>query len=145
MPSFQLDPTLNKDCIILGQFDLCLLLLMNDANYPWCILVPQQAGISEAFQLNELQQQKLARESSMLASTMNTLFQADKINTAALGNVVKQLHIHHVVRYQNDICWPAPVWGKNPASPYDARTQAEVIKKLTQALSGHLIPSKQDV
>ena len=144
MPSFKLDTTLNKDCTILGHFDLCTLLLMNDANYPWCILVPQRADITEIYQLSDEDQQQLTRESSLLASTMNSLFQADKINIAALGNVVKQLHIHHVARYQDDLCWPAPIWGKNPVKPYTSGAEEQIAKQLLDALGNHLTPSQKN-
>ncbi len=114
----QLHPQLAKDCVELGRFDLCRLLLMNDSLYPWFILVPDREGISEIFQLAETDQRLLMRESLQLARTIHAAFQADKLNIAALGNVVPQLHIHHIVRYRNDPAWPAPVWGKLPARPY---------------------------
>ena len=114
-----LHPQLEKDCFVIGQFPLCALLLMNDSNYPWFILVPQREGITEIHQLSEADQQQLMRESSMLAAVIEKEFNADKINIAALGNMVPQLHIHHIVRYKTDPAWPAPVWGKFPSSPYD--------------------------
>ncbi len=135
---FQLDDTLNKDCFILGKLELCLVLLMNDANYPWCILVPQQANISEIYQLSTSQQQQLTLESSLLSKALAGTFHADKMNIAALGNVVKQLHIHHVVRYENDIAWPGPIWGKHPAKTYSAEARQQVIEKITQALGEQL-------
>ena len=142
---FQLDPILNKDCLTLGHFELCQLLLMNDANYPWCILVPQRADISEIYQLSSADQQQLTVESSLLASTMDQLFQADKINIAALGNVVKQLHIHHVVRYQNDPCWPAPIWGKHPALPYIAEEQGPIAELIINALGDAFTATSKNV
>ena len=138
---FQLDTTLNKDCLILGHFELSLLLLMNDANYPWCILVPQRADISEIYQLSNTEQQQLIAESSLLARAMDETFKADKINIAALGNVVKQLHIHHVVRYQDDPCWPAPIWGKKPAIPYEMAAREVLINTLLPALGNNFTPS----
>jgi len=131
---FQLDPRLNKDCIIVGTFELSLLLLMNDANYPWFILVPQKHDVSEIFQLGDEQQQQLTRESSQLSRALATTFNSDKINIAALGNIVKQLHIHHVVRYQDDPSWPAPIWGRHRAHPYTNEEQALVIRQLVNAL-----------
>ena len=128
-----LDPRLAADTIEIGCFTLCRLLLMNDANYPWFILVPQREHITEIYQLNEQDQQRLAQESSQLAGSLAQGFAADKINIAALGNVVPQLHIHHIVRYRNDPVWPAPVWGRLPAIPYtdDAlRDVVEVLKPL---------------
>jgi len=110
--AFQLHPRLQQDSIELGQFNLSRLLLCNDSRYPWFILVPQRPGITEAFQLSEKDQQLLQQESSLLAKTLAHYYQADKMNIAAIGNIVPQLHIHHIVRYKNDIAWPAPVWGK---------------------------------
>ncbi len=123
MHSYQLDPRLAKDCILLGQFSLCDLLLMNDANYPWFILVPRLADVTEIYHLSLENQQQLMLESSVLASNLADIFDADKMNVAALGNVVSQLHVHHVVRYQNDPAWPAPVWGHAAIKPY---TQARI-------------------
>ncbi len=113
-----LHPQLEKDCFVVGQFPLCTLLLLNDANYPWFILVPQRENITEIHQLSKEDQQQLMKESSQLAACIEKEFNADKINIAALGNVVPQLHIHHIVRYLADPAWPAPVWGKLSAIPY---------------------------
>ncbi|ATX81267.1 Diadenosine tetraphosphate (Ap4A) hydrolase [Mariprofundus ferrinatatus] len=127
-----LHPQLEKDCFVVGQLPLCAVLLMNDSNYPWFILVPQREGVTEIHQLPEADQQQLIRESCMFASVIEKEFGADKINIAALGNMVPQLHIHHIVRYKTDPAWPAPVWGKFPASPYDeerSRQICEVIGK----------------
>jgi diadenosine tetraphosphate (Ap4A) HIT family hydrolase len=107
---------------------------MRDANYPWFILVPDREGISEIYQLSEADQAQLLRESSRLAAVLAERFQADKLNIAALGNVVPQLHIHHVVRYRDDAAWPAPVWGRVPARPYTPEGLAAVIETLRQGL-----------
>ena len=115
---FTLDPRLCQDTIVLGRFPLSLLLLMNDSTYPWLILVPQRPGIREIFELAPDDQLQLLRESSHLAEALATHFRPDKLNIAALGNVVPQLHLHHVVRFCTDPAWPAPVWGKTPAVPY---------------------------
>lgn len=126
----EIHPQLRSDCLLLGRFELSYLLLMQDANYPWFILVPDREGVSEIFQLSAEDQIQLTKESAVLSSALKEQFAADKLNIAALGNIVPQLHIHHVVRYQNDPAWPAPVWGKLPARPYDARQQQEVIAKI---------------
>lgn len=125
-----LHPQLEKDCFVVGHLPLCALLLLNDSQYPWFILVPQREGITEIHQLTEADQQQLMRESCQLAALIESEFNADKINVAALGNMVPQLHIHHIVRYKTDPAWPAPVWGKFPAIPYDAGVVAEVVAKL---------------
>ena len=115
---------LQADCFVVCKLSLSLLLLRNDCNYPWFILVPQRAAVREIYQLSDTDQQQLMRESSALAACIETEFKADKINIAALGNVVPQLHIHHIVRYHTDAAWPDPVWGKMPEVAYD-RQQAE--------------------
>ena len=130
-----LHPQLEKDCFVVGQLPLCAVLLMNDSNYPWFILVPQRQGISEIHQLSEEEQQQLMRESSQLAAVIEKEFGADKINIAALGNMVPQLHIHHIVRYRTDPAWPAPIWGKHPVQPYAASEADDVIARLRQLLS----------
>jgi len=127
---FELHPQLKKDCHVLGQFSLCQLLLMNDTNYPWFILVPARAAISEIYQLSAEEQQQLWRESTQLAVGLMQAFQGDKMNIAALGNVVPQLHIHHIVRYTSDAAWPAPVWGKLPAKPYSETECDALLEKL---------------
>lgn len=127
---FTLDPRLEKDTIHLGEFPLCRVLLMNDARYPWVILVPRGVGLTECFQLNEAEQAQLTKESSFVAQSLKELVQADKMNVAALGNVVSQLHVHHVARYQADETWPAPVWGKGQAIPYIEQEQAEICEQL---------------
>ena len=114
----ELHPQLQQDCLLIGSYPLCRLLLMRDANYPWFILVPDREAVTEIHQLSEPDRQQLMRESCHLASVLEREFRPDKLNIAALGNLVPQLHIHHVARYRNDPAWPAPVWGKVPARPY---------------------------
>jgi diadenosine tetraphosphate (Ap4A) HIT family hydrolase len=126
--SFQLHSRLQQDCVVLGRFELCQLLMMNDSQYPWFILVPQKAGITELYQLAQSDRQLLIEESSYLSENLAVLFQADKMNVAAIGNLVPQLHIHHVVRYQTDKAWPAPIWGKFNAIPY---TEQQIIETLS--------------
>lgn len=116
--SFALHPQLAKDCHRLGHFELGLLLLMNDAQYPWFILVPRRAGLREIYELDEAGQALLLRESTALSRALMAAFRGDKLNIAALGNMVPQLHLHHIVRHAGDPAWPAPVWGRHPARPY---------------------------
>jgi diadenosine tetraphosphate (Ap4A) HIT family hydrolase len=131
---FALDPRLQHDTIILGSFPLSLLLLMNDSTYPWLILVPQRPGIREIHELAPRDRRQLLDESCHLAEAMAALFGPDKLNIAALGNVVPQLHLHHVARFRHDPAWPAPVWGKTPAVPYPP----EQIEDLRGRLLPHL-------
>lgn len=123
----ELHPQLKKDCLPLGEFTLCSLLLLNDANYPWFILLPNRAGITEIHQLSELDQQQLMTESTFFSQCLEQVFQPDKLNIAALGNMVPQLHIHHIARFTSDACWPAPVWGATRSIPYQKK-QVETIK-----------------
>ena len=113
-------PQLVADCKLLGRFTLCHLLLMNDCNYPWFILVPDRDNIREIYQLEATERQQLLDESCLLSEFLMNTFSGDKLNVAALGNQVSQLHLHHVVRYVSDPAWPAPIWGKHPAIPYSA-------------------------
>ncbi|MDP2228916.1 MAG: HIT family protein [Moraxellaceae bacterium] len=115
---FDLHPRLSADTILLGRFPLSLCLLMNDMHYPWLILVPQRDNLREIFELPTEDQQQLLRESSWVSERLSRHFNATKINIGALGNMVPQLHLHHIARYENDAAWPGPVWGKHPAQPY---------------------------
>ena len=137
---FELHAQLEQDCEQLGRFTLCRLLLMRDANYPWCILVPERAGVTEIYQLSEADQWQFMRESAALAETMASLFAADKMNIAALGNIVPQLHIHHIARRRGDPAWPAPVWGKVPARRYAADELTDTAATLRSAFVGRLQP-----
>lgn len=115
---FTLHPQLQNDTLALGESELNLLLLINDSQYPWALLVPKRANIKEAFQLSLEEQLQLQRESCQLSAQLHTLFSADKINVAALGNQVPQLHLHHIVRHTSDPAWPNPIWGQAPLQPY---------------------------
>ena len=130
-----LHPRLLEDCLELGKFSLCRLLLMKDANYPWFILVPDREDISEIHHLSEEDQLQLIRESAFLSAVIEKEFRADKINVAALGNVVPQLHVHHVVRYKDDIAWPSPIWGKHPAREYSQELLDKTANKISTAIN----------
>jgi len=132
----ELHPRLKEDCFVLGRFALCHVLLMNDANYPWFILVPDRVGIQEIHELSESDQIQLVRESSYLSRELAALFGADKMNVAVLGNVVPQLHVHHIVRYRTDRAWPGPVWGKYAAGPYAENAVAEIKERLHPVIAG---------
>jgi len=124
----EIHPQLEKDCIVLGEFSLCSLLLLNDSNYPWFILLPNRKGLSEIHQLSTDDRQQLFTESMFFCQCLEQVFQPDKLNIAALGNVVPQLHIHHIARFKTDACWPAPVWGSVAAIPYTIK-QLDNLKK----------------
>ncbi|MEO2267120.1 HIT domain-containing protein [Pseudoalteromonas pernae] len=115
---FTLAPQLQNDCIELADWPLCKVLLMNDSQYPWFILVPRKEGLKEIIDLSEQEQIVLTQESAKLSCMLKTIFTPDKLNIAALGNMVPQLHIHHIVRFKEDAAWPKPVWGVLPSKPY---------------------------
>ena len=131
---FSLDSRLQQDTLVVGDFPLCRLLLMNDANYPWFILVPRREAVSELFQLDIADQQSLWQETTRLAQILKDAFSADKMNVATLGNVVSQLHMHVIVRRKDDPAWPAPVWGKHPAKAYSDEQVAALRDKLRMVL-----------
>lgn len=133
---FELDSRLHADTWVLGDFPLCRLLLSRDANYPWLILVPRRAGISEIFELSAADQAQLALETAQLGKALKQLTGADKINIAALGNVVAQLHVHVIARYTTDAAWPGPVWGKVPAAAYDEARLSALKAQLESELPG---------
>lgn len=126
---FVLAPELARDCIDVADWPLCKVLLMNDSQYPWFILVPRKAGLKESIDLTESEQVLLMQESAKLSHLLRAVFTPDKLNVAALGNMVPQLHIHHIVRFKNDVAWPAPVWGKHSAVPYED-AQLEKLKSI---------------
>ncbi|MFZ2313571.1 MAG: HIT domain-containing protein [Methylobacter sp.] len=135
---FQLHPRLQQDCITIGRFELCRLLMMNDSQYPWFILVPEKTDINEIYQLTKPDRELLAEESGYLAENLAELYQADKMNIAAIGNIVPQLHIHHIVRYQTDRAWPAPIWGKFDAVPYTEQQITDNLARLRKQLENYL-------
>ena len=124
---FELHTRLAADCIRVGRLPLSMLLLLNDLRYPWFVLVPRRAGITEIFQLSEADQHQLWRESAKLARNLKQSFHADKINIGALGNLVPQLHIHHIARFSSDPAWPGPVWGHSEPVPYEKHSITERI------------------
>lgn len=131
---FQLHPQLVKDCIEVGDFPLSKVMLLNDCHYPWIILVPKRSGVREIYELVTTDQQQLLVESSAVSAAMAEHFVADKMNVAALGNIVPQLHIHHIVRYRNDAAWPKPVWGIVDASVYTEEKLADQLHILRKKL-----------
>jgi len=132
---FTLHPQLAKDCFELADLPLCKLILCNDSAYPWFILVPKVNDITDIYQLDWQQQQQLLNESSLLSELVMQAFTGDKMNVAALGNVVEQLHVHHVVRYKNDVSWPKPIWGQQPLTPYTEIELAALKEKVLPKLA----------
>ena len=116
---FVLDPQLEPDTLHVTDMRLCTVRLMNDANYPWAILVPQRQGMADLIDLTPADRATLALEVDSVSSALKSLTGCHKLNVAALGNVVRQLHVHVIARFEHDAAWPAPVWGKVAARAYD--------------------------
>lgn len=126
---FTLHPKLLQDTYYIGKLSLCRVLLMNNKIFPWLILVPERENITEIFQLSTKDQRTLIEEISLISETLNRTYWPDKINVAALGNQVEQLHIHVIARFKTDDAWPEPVWGKG-SQPYEEQSVNEISKKL---------------
>ncbi|AUD78005.1 HIT family protein [Kangiella profundi] len=135
--SFILNDTLARDTVELGNFNLCKLLWMNDKQYPWAVLVPRVNDIRELYQLSVAQQINAMEESNFLLETMARVFKADKMNVAALGNMVPQLHIHHIARYQDDPAWPGPIWGVKKPIHYGENELIKEVSPLLAELKGN--------
>ena len=131
---FELDPVLGADTLVVGDLPLCRVLLMNDSQYPWLILVPRRPQLVELADLDEQDYLLFCAESRTVAIAMMKHYAGHKMNIGALGNVVAQLHIHHVVRFHDDPSWPAPVWGKLPAVNYTDEEAARQVAQLQQVL-----------
>ena len=130
MNDFELHPRLVKDTLAVANLNLCKLLLMNDSNYPWFILVPRIKNISELFELTKVDRQSLNNEVDVLSRRLSLHFNAKKMNVAAMGNIVPQLHIHVIVRKETDAAWPNPIWNKVDIAPYKKNISIELIKDI---------------
>lgn len=131
---FKLDERLLSDTFRIGRLPLCEVLLMNDSQFPWVILVPQREGMTEILDLTRDDQTQLWEESRQVCLALREICQPDKLNIAALGNVVSQLHLHHVARYITDVAWPAPVWGRQPVVPYPENQKVSLCQQLAEKL-----------
>ena len=135
---FELDPQLEAGTFPVGITSLNRILLMNDRRFPWLILVPERPDIREPFELTDEDQRTLMQESMITGKSLKALFNAHKLNIAALGNQVSQLHIHHIARFRTDAAWPRPVWGVGAAEPYEAEALRERVALLREVLSNEL-------
>tara|TARA_R110000868_G_scaffold144960_5_gene364579 strand:+ start:13589 stop:13990 length:402 start_codon:yes stop_codon:yes gene_type:complete len=132
---FTLDAQLAKDSSLITELELCQLRLINDAHYPWVLLIPQRENIVELLNLSVAEQQQWLIELNHVSQTLRDIYQPDKLNIAALGNVVKQFHTHIIARYQTDACWPKPVWGQVQATPYTDEQRNTIITKIKHGLA----------
>ena len=133
MDNFELDPRLANDCLVLGKLNISLLLLVNNSLLPWFILVPK-TSVAEMTDLSPSDQADLLEEINLLSTFVKGNFNISKLNIAAIGNIVSQLHIHIVGRDPSDFCWPNVVWGTNDREPYTT----DKIDEITAALSEQL-------
>jgi diadenosine tetraphosphate (Ap4A) HIT family hydrolase len=122
---FRLDPRLAQDTVELDGWPLCRVRLMNDANYPWLILVPEREAARDIIDLTPRDRAVLMTEIAAASQGLVRLTNPDKLNVAALGNVVAQLHVHIIARFTTDPAWPRPVWGVRPPKPYAAEALEE--------------------
>ena len=134
MLPFILNNSLAKDTIHLLELPLCRFLLMNDRRYPWLILVPRYNDLSEIHDLRDKDQSTLISEVTAATRALEKLFQPEKINVAALGNLVSQLHIHVIARFEEDEVWPNPVWGIGKNVIYPRNEVKPLVNQLTTAL-----------
>lgn len=132
--TFSLHPQLAADTVPVGDLTLSRVLLASDANYPWLILVPRRPHLTEIIDLPDEEQAKLLSEIAATARALKAITACDKLNIAAIGNVVSQLHVHVVARRKTDAAWPKPVWGAAPAIAYDVDVRARLIAELRGAL-----------
>ena len=131
---YELHPQLAADTHPLGTLGLCELRLMDDANYPWLVLVPRVAEARELVDLDAAQRHQLTDEIDLAARLLRDAFRPHKLNVAALGNLVPQLHVHVIAREENDPAWPAPVWGRVAARPYPPEMLVERVRLLRDLL-----------
>ena len=131
---WSLHPQLARDTVPVGDLALARVLLTNDANYPWLILVPRLPGLVEIIDLEENAQVQLIAEIAAAARVLKAITECEKLNVAALGNQVAQLHVHVIARRRSDAAWPKPVWGAAPPKAYDPKLRNQVIDALRAAL-----------
>jgi diadenosine tetraphosphate (Ap4A) HIT family hydrolase len=132
---WQLDPQLKADTVPVTDLALCSVLLNDDANYPWLILVPRRPGMVELIDLNDADRTTLWSEIAQASRALKSVTKCHKLNVAQLGNQVAQLHIHIIARETADAAWPAPVWGKAPRKAYEAKERNRLVSELKDKLA----------
>ena len=133
-PAWSLHPQLERDTVNIGDLPLCRVLVIQDANYPWLLLVPRRPDIVEVIDLDEVEQAQLMTETSRVARVLREITSCDKLNIAALGNMVPQLHVHVIARRKTDAAWPRPVWGVAPPLAHDAEEVQHFINALRRKI-----------
>jgi diadenosine tetraphosphate (Ap4A) HIT family hydrolase len=132
--AFALDPRLQADTQPIGDLPFTRVLLMDDARFPWLVLVPRIAGLRELIELSQGDQQRLLDDINLAAHVMHAIEKPDKLNIAMLGNVVPQFHVHVIARFERDAAWPKPVWGVGERIPYAAHELRRYADELAAAL-----------
>jgi diadenosine tetraphosphate (Ap4A) HIT family hydrolase len=133
--AFTLDPRLAADTVPVADLTLSRVLLINDQRFPWLILVPRRDKMTELIDLSDLDVATLYGEVRLAGRALQDLTGADKLNVAALGNVVAQLHVHVIARSKRDAAWPKPVWGFGTPEPYEPQAQAAFVADIQRALT----------
>lgn len=134
MQVFELDHRLRADTVFVADWALSRVLLMNDARFPWLVLVPRRAGLTELHELTHAERMVLFEETARASKALKAVTSAAKMNIAALGNVVPQLHVHVVARHPSDAAWPKPVWGVGTPEPYGSEAHEALVQRLKAAL-----------
>jgi diadenosine tetraphosphate (Ap4A) HIT family hydrolase len=133
-PPWALHPQLERDTVNLGDLPLCRALVIQDANYPWLLLVPRRNEVAEILDLDEVEQAQLMTETARVARALREITKCDKLNIAALGNVVPQLHVHIIARRKTDAAWPRPVWGAVPPVDHDPEELKQFISAIRKKI-----------
>ncbi|NVK36005.1 MAG: HIT domain-containing protein [Rhodobacteraceae bacterium] len=136
MTEFRLDPRLENDSVPLVDFGLCSVRLMKDGNYPWLVMIPRKNDVTEIIDLAPIEQIVLMEEIGQVSKVLKSITACQKLNVAALGNMVPQLHVHVIARFESDAAWPGPVWGAVPARAYEAQSLEDLVEGLQIALLG---------
>ncbi|MCP4355069.1 MAG: HIT family protein [Proteobacteria bacterium] len=131
---FKLDERIENSTVQLGMMGISRVLLSKDANYPWVLLIPEIEGATEMHELTQEQQQDVTKAMTFVSTILKDYFKADKMNVANLGNIVSQLHIHVVARFEGDLAWPDPIWGHSPAKEYEQQKFETLCKDLKTVL-----------
>lgn len=132
--NFKIDPRLAAESCSLGTLSLCEVLLYDDARFPWLILVPRKENLVEIIDLSDAERTMLMDDITDASRALKALTHCDKLNVAALGNQVRQMHVHVIARFETDAAWAGPVWGKGARVPYEKAARDDLTKKLQAAL-----------